>query len=86
MVDMRSKIHSSQTEYLQASSVIVVDIRGFSIGLAVDTVDGIVALTDEHTKPVDESHRRIWSPFVVEIIGRSGSLALLQIPVELMVA
>jgi len=83
-VEMRSPKAAHCLASLGVPKVIVVDIRGFSIGLAVDRVDGLMALTEEQIQPLDEIARQIQSPFVTEIKGRSGPLALLQIPESLL--
>lgn len=54
IVDMRIKFNLGRIEYNEYTVVIILNIAGRVIGMVVDGVSDVIALTDEQIKPVPE--------------------------------
>lgn len=65
IIDMRIKFHLEQVSYNQFTVVIVLNIAGRVIGMAVDGVSDVIALTPEQIRPAPELSASLDTQYIV---------------------
>ena len=81
IVDLRLKLHCAQAEYTDFTVVIILNVRGTVMGVVVDAVADVVALTREAIKPAPQFQSQLDAAFVTGI-ARMGDRMLIMMDIE----
>ena len=75
IVDLRLKLVCETVEYTDFTVVIVRNVRGRVIGLAVDSVSDVLALGAESIKPMPEVNSSVYAGYIMGMGGiKSGNV------------
>lgn len=80
VVELRSSAAAEAADLQTETSILLVNVRGQDVGLVVDGVNGILALTEAQMEPVNDQIDGPSRPYVTCIRGVSHTLALLDWP------
>ncbi len=81
IIDLRLKLQCAQAEYTDFTVVIILNVRGTVMGVVVDAVADVVALTREAIKPAPQFQSQLDAPFVTGI-ARMGDRMLIMMDIE----
>jgi purine-binding chemotaxis protein CheW len=65
IVDLRLKLDCASAEYTEFTVVIVLNVHGRVIGMVVDSVSDVLALSPDNIKPAPEIHSAVDSGFIM---------------------
>lgn len=81
IIDLRLKLQCAQAEYTDFTVVIILNVRGTVMGVVVDAVADVVALTREAIKPAPQFQSQLDAAFVTGI-ARMGERMLIMMDIE----
>ena len=81
IVDLRLKLQCSEANYTDFTVVIILNVRGTVMGVVVDAVADVVALTREAIKPAPQFQSQLDAAFVTGI-ARMGDRMLIMMDIE----
>ena len=81
IIDLRLKLQCAQAEYTDFTVVIILNVRGTVMGVVVDAVADVVALTREAIKPAPQFQSQLDAAFVTGI-ARMGDRMLIMMDIE----
>ena len=81
IIDLRLKLQCTQAEYTDFTVVIILNVRGTVMGVVVDAVADVVALTREAIKPAPQFQSQLDAAFVTGI-ARMGDRMLIMMDIE----
>lgn len=81
IVDLRLKLQCASAEYTAFTVVIILNVRGTVMGVVVDAVADVVALTREAIKPAPQFQSQLDAAFVTGI-ARMGERMLIMMDIE----
>ena len=81
IIDLRLKLQCAQAEYTDFAVVIILNVRGTVMGVVVDAVADVVALTREAIKPAPQFQSQLDAAFVTGI-ARMGDRMLIMMDIE----
>ena len=81
IIDLRLKLQCAQAEYTDFTVVIILNVRGTVMGVVVDAVADVVALTREAIKPAPQFQSQLDAAFVTGI-ARTGDRMLIMMDIE----
>lgn len=81
IVDLRLKLQCANAEYTAFTVVIILNVRGTVMGVVVDAVADVVALTRDAIKPAPQFQSQLDAAFVTGI-ARMGERMLIMMDIE----
>ena len=81
IVDLRLKLQCASAEYTAFTVVIILNVRGTVMGVVVDAVADVVALTRDAIKPAPQFQSQLDAAFVTGI-ARMGERMLIMMDIE----
>lgn len=81
IIDLRLKLQCAQAEYTPFTVVIILNVRGTVMGVVVDAVADVVALTPDAIKPAPQFQSKLDAAFVTGI-ARVGERMLIMMDIE----
>jgi purine-binding chemotaxis protein CheW len=81
IIDLRLKLQCPQAEYTDFTVVIILNVRGTVMGVVVDAVADVVALTADAIKPAPQFQSQLDAAFVTGI-ARMGERMLIMMDIE----
>lgn len=81
IVDLRLKLQCASAEYTAFTVVIILNVRGTVMGVVVDAVADVVALTQDAIKPAPQFQSQLDVAFVTGI-ARMGERMLIMMDIE----
>ena len=81
IIDLRLKLQCAQAEYTPFTVVIILNVRGTVMGVVVDAVADVVALTPDAIKPAPQFQSQLDAAFVTGI-ARVGERMLIMMDIE----
>ena len=81
IIDLRLKLQCAQAEYTDFTVVIILNVRGTVMGVVVDAVADVVALTREAIKPAPQFQSQLDAAFITGI-ARMGDRMLIMMDIE----
>ena len=81
IIDLRLKLQCAQAVYTDFTVVIILNVRGTVMGVVVDAVADVVALTREAIKPAPQFQSQLDAAFVTGI-ARMGDRMLIMMDIE----
>lgn len=73
VIDVRLRFKKPPKEYNDRTCIVVVDIRGVAVGLIVDTVAEVLAITEQDTVPPPQLHNGGYHQRFTKAIGKVGN-------------
>ena len=81
IIDLRLKLQCAQAEYTDFTVVIILNVRGTVMGVVVDAVADVVALTADAIKPAPQFQSQLDAAFITGI-ARMGERMLIMMDIE----
>ncbi len=81
IVDLRLKLHCAQVDYTEFTVVIILNVAGTVLGVVVDGVADVVALTRDTIKPAPQFQTQMDAAFVTGIVS-VGDRMLIMVDIE----
>ncbi len=81
IVDLRIKFKLGDVEYNQFTVVIILNVSGRVVGIVVDSVSDVIALTDEQIRPAPEFAGEIESDYITGL-GTAAERMLILVDIE----
>ena len=81
IVDLRLKLHCAQVDYTDFTVVIILNVAGTVLGVVVDGVADVVALTRDTIKPAPQFQTQVDAAFVTGIAS-VGDRMLIMVDIE----
>lgn len=81
IIDLRLKLQCAKAEYTDFTVVIILSVRGTVMGVVVDAVADVVALTRDAIKPAPQFQSQLDAAFVTGI-ARMGERMLIMMDIE----
>ena len=81
IVDLRIKFNLGSVEYNQFTVVIILNVSGRVVGIVVDSVSDVIALTDEQIRPAPEFAGEIESDYITGL-GTAAERMLILVDIE----
>jgi purine-binding chemotaxis protein CheW len=81
IIDLRLKLQCAQADYTSFTVVIILNVRGTVMGVVVDAVADVVALTPDAIKPAPQFQARLDAAFITGI-ARMGDRMLIMMDIE----
>lgn len=78
IVDLRLKLHCAKADYTDFTVVIILNVQGTVIGVVVDAVADVVALTPDMIKPTPQFQTQIDAAFVTGIANVGGRMLVMM--------
>ena len=77
VVDLRTKLKIKGKENNAEESVIIVDINGMNLGIVVDSINKVLAFTDEEVYEVPEIETQVNAEYIQGVYRKEDSLTVL---------
>ncbi len=77
VVDLRTKLKIKPKENNAEESVIIVDINGMNLGIVVDSINKVLAFTDEEVNEVPEIETQVNAEYIQGVYRKENSLTVL---------
>jgi two-component system chemotaxis sensor kinase CheA len=77
IVDMRMKFNLQKTEYNEFTVVIVLNLSGRTMGVVVDTVSDVIALSQEEIKPAPEFSKMFSTEYLLGLAAVEQRMVIL---------
>ncbi len=77
VVDLRTKLKIKGKENNAEESVIIVDINGMNLGIVVDSINKVLAFTDEEVNEVPEIETQVNAEYIQGVYRKEDSLTVL---------
>src|SRR5262245_53732674 len=77
IVDMRIKFQLGSAEYTPFTVVIILNVAGRVVGMVVDSVSDVVALTPEQIRPAPEFHSSMDTSYLMGLGALDGRMLIL---------
>ncbi len=77
VVDLRTKLKIKCKENNSEESVIIVDINGMNLGIVVDSINKVLAFTDEEVNEVPEIETQVNAEYIQGVYRKENSLTVL---------
>ena len=77
VVDLRTKLKIKGKENNSEESVIIVDINGMNLGIVVDSINKVLAFTDEEVNEVPEIETQVNAEYIQGVYRKEDSLTVL---------
>ncbi|WP_027994905.1 chemotaxis protein CheW [Simplicispira psychrophila] len=81
IIDLRLKLQCAKADYTDFTVVIILNVRGTVMGVVVDAVADVVALTSDAIKPAPQFQSQLDAAFVTGI-ARLGERMLIMMDIE----
>ena len=81
IIDLRLKLQCAKAEYTDFTVVIILNVHGTVMGVVVDAVADVVALTPDAIKPAPQFQSQLDAAFVTGI-ARMGERMLIMMDIE----
>ena len=78
IIDLRLKLQCAQAEYTDFTVVIILNVRGTVMGVVVDAVADVVALTREAIKPAPQFQSQLDAAFVTGIASLGDRMLIVM--------
>ena len=77
IVDMRIKFNLGNVEYNQFTVVIILNVAGRMVGMVVDSVSDVIALTPEQIRPAPDFHASMNTEYLTGLGALEGRMLIL---------
>jgi purine-binding chemotaxis protein CheW len=77
VVDLRTKLKIKPKENNHEESVIIVDINGMNLGIVVDSINKVLAFTEESINEVPEIETQVNAEYIQGVFRKDDSLTVL---------
>jgi purine-binding chemotaxis protein CheW len=77
VIDLRSKLRLSKAEMGAETSIIILDLAPLCLGVIVDSINSVLALTDDDLSPPPDVESSIKEQYLTGVARKDGRLTLL---------
>jgi purine-binding chemotaxis protein CheW len=76
VIDLRSKLKISHQDVSSETTIVILDINGLSLGVVVDSVDSVMAYSDEAISDPPDHDTTVKADYIVGVAREKDHLTL----------